>query len=135
MADSTAAVAGTNAAATEFNNLRKDVVLGQAVMGTETYGASIAIDWSDLTKGKVRTITLAGNPTITFSNPAVGQAILIRLIQDATGSRTITWPTIKWPGGSAPTLTTTASKIDSFLIVCTAASTFDGYHAGFGLSS
>jgi len=135
MADSTDVTAGTNATATQYNNLRKDVVLGQAVMGTETYGASIAIDWSDKTKGKIRTITLTGNPTITFTNAAVGQAILIRLIQDGTGSRTVTWPTIKWPGGAAPVLTTTASKIDAFLIVCTAATPlYDGYHAGFGLS-
>lgn len=134
MADSTDVTAGTNATAPQYNNLRKDVVLGQCVMGTETYAATVTIDWSDKTKGKIRTITLTGNPTIAFSNAAVGQAILIRLAQDGGGSRTVTWPTIKWPGGVAPVLTTTASKIDAILIICTAASTYDGYHAGFGLS-
>lgn len=135
MADSTDVTAGTNATATQYNNLRSDVVLAKAVMGTETYASpTTTIDWSDKTKGKIRSLTLTGNTTIAFSNAVVGQAILIRLIQDGTGSRTVTWPTIKWPGGSAPTLTTTASKIDAFLIVCTAASTYDGYHAGFGLS-
>lgn len=134
MADSSNVTAGTNATATQYNNLRSDVVLAKTVMGTETYGATVTIDWSDATKGKVRTVTLAGNPTIAFSNVTVGQVIFIRLVQDATGNRTVTWPTIKWPGGSAPTLTTTAAKIDAFMIVCTAASTYDGYHAGFGLS-
>jgi len=34
------------------------------------------------------------------------------LHQDATGSRTVTWPgSVKWSGG-APTLTTTASAVD-----------------------
>lgn len=135
MADSTDVTAGTNATALEYNNLRKDIVLGKCVQGAETYAATTTIDWSDKTKGKIRTITLAGNPTIAFSNPTIGQAILIRLVQDGTGSRTVTWPTIKWPGGTAPTLTTTASKIDAFLIICTASGVYDGYHAGFGLSS
>lgn len=133
MVDSSDVVAGTNATATQYNNLRKDLVLGKAVMGTETYSASITIDWSDKTKGKVRSITLTGNPTIAFSNVTIGQAIIIRLIQDGTGSRTVTWPTIAWPGGSNPPLTTTASKTDAFLILCTDTDTYQGYFVGFNL--
>ena len=35
------------------------------------------------------------------------------LIQDGTGSRLATWPgTVKWPAGTAPTLTTTAAGSD-----------------------
>lgn len=135
MADSTDVTAGTNATAVEYNNLRKDLVLGKAVIGAETYAATTTIDWSDKTKGKIRTVTLTGSPTIAFSNVTIGQAILIRLIQGGSGSYTVTWPTIKWPGGSAPVLTTTVGKIDAFLIICTASSVYDGYHAGFGLSS
>ncbi len=135
MADSADVTAGTNATATQFNNLRKDVVLGKTVQGTETYASpTTTIDWSDKTKGKIREITLTGDITLAFSNVTVGQAILIRVIQGAGGSHLLTWPTIKWPGGAAPTLTTTAGAIDAFLILCTAASTYEGYHAGFGLS-
>ena len=131
MSDSSDVVAGTNATATQINNIRKDLVLGQNVMGTETYAATTTIDWSDKTKGKIRTVTLTGNPTIAFSNAVAGQALLIRLTQDGTGSRTVTWPSINWTGGSAPLLTTTASKTDAILIICTvAASTYDGYVAG-----
>lgn len=133
MADSSDVVAGTNATATQYNNLRKDLVLGQCVAGTETYAATIPIDWSDKTKGKIRTITLTGNATLQFSNAAVNQVLFIRLIQDGTGSRTVTWPTMKWPGSAAPVLTTTANKIDAFMVICTASNTFEGYHAGFGL--
>jgi len=40
---------------------------------------------------------------------------MINIKQDATGSRTVTWFSgITWAGGSAPTLTTTANKTDSF---------------------
>jgi hypothetical protein len=36
------------------------------------------------------------------------------IVQDATGSRTVTWPAnVKWPnGGTAPTLSTAANSID-----------------------
>jgi len=38
---------------------------------------------------------------------------MLTLIQDGTGGRTVTWPaTVKWPGGVAPTLTTTANARD-----------------------
>lgn len=60
-----------------------------------------------------------GNATFTFSNPPkAGTLITIVLVQDGTGSRTVTWPaTVKWSGGTAPTLTTTASKRDVFTFV------------------
>lgn len=135
MVDSTDVTAGTNATATQYNNLRKDVVLAKAIQGTETYvSPTTTIDWSDLTKGKIRTITITGDITLAFSNVTVGQVLFIRVIQGAGGSHLLTWPTIKWPGGAAPTLTTTAGAIDAFMIVCTATDTYDGYHAGFGLS-
>jgi hypothetical protein len=51
--------------------------------------------------------------TITLSNPPASGSygeIIIEFIQDATGSRTVSWPVaVKWPGGSAPDITTTAT--------------------------
>ena len=56
---------------------------------------------------------------------------MLRLLQDGTGSRTVTWfSTIKWAGGSAPTLTTTASKADVFGFLCTATDAYDGFVVG-----
>jgi FtsP/CotA-like multicopper oxidase with cupredoxin domain len=67
----------------------------------------------DLSNGNVFKITMTGNCTFTFSNPpASGKAgsFTLILVQDATGSRTATWPaSVDWAGGTAPTLTTTAS--------------------------
>jgi hypothetical protein len=46
---------------------------------------------------------------------ATGDKIVIDLVQDGTGTRTVTWfTTIKWVGGTVPTLTTTINKIDTF---------------------
>ena len=56
----------------------------------------------------------AQNETITFTNPTNPSTVQMIIVQDATGSRTITWSgmTIKWHGGTAPTLTTTANGED-----------------------
>jgi hypothetical protein len=54
----------------------------------------------------------------TISNPTDGQTINWFITQDATGSRTMTWPTsFKWPSAAAGVLTTTAAAVD--LVVAT----------------
>ncbi len=59
-----------------------------------------------------QSITLDANCTLTFSNATSGGIYLVKIIQDGTGSRTITWPAaVKWAGG-APTLSTAAGAID-----------------------
>ena len=68
----------------------------------------------------VFTTTFTANVTTapTLSNPADGQTINWFITQDATGSRTMTWPTsFKWPGGTAGTLSTSANAVD--LLVAT----------------
>lgn len=73
----------------------------------------------------------AGNITIALSNEAVGQYFVVRVLQDATGSRTVTWfTTIKWSGGVAPTLTTTANKADTFGFYVRSAGNYDGVIVG-----
>jgi hypothetical protein len=67
-----------------------------------------------LTNGTVQILTLTGNATITMPTAAAGKSFIIILAQDATGSRTVTWSTVVWPSGSAPTITTTASKKDIY---------------------
>lgn len=86
---------------------------------TETVNAlgnisgSNAVDWS---LGNVASMTLTGNTTLTFSNvPASGPLSSLTMIikQDATGSRTISWPACAtWAGGSAPAISTAANKTD-----------------------
>ena len=75
-----------------------------------TDGGTIAVDWS---QGNVQSVTLGGNRTFTFTNGQDGGKYILMIKQDATGTRTATWPaTVRWPGGTAPTLTTTASRTD-----------------------
>ena len=74
----------------------------------------------------------AGNITIAISGASIGQVFIVEVIQDGVGSRLATWfTTIKWAeGGVPPTLTTTASKKDTFGFRCTAVGQYDGYVIG-----
>jgi hypothetical protein len=63
----------------------------------------------------VFTTTFTANVTTapTISNPQNGQTINWFITQDATGSRTMTWPTsFKWPTGAITTLSTSANSVD-----------------------
>ena len=104
---------GTN---TVFERTLSDVAtyVKTPVNYTFTDGGTVAVNWNN---GTTQTVTLGGNRTFTFSNPVAGMRYLLIVKQDGTGSRTVTWPTIKWRGGSPPTLTTTASKTDLITII------------------
>lgn len=76
-------------------------------------GNSSTADTIDWTQGNKQKSTLTGNCTYTFTAPGSPTSLVFKLVQDATGSRTVTWPAaVHWSGGTAPTLTTTANKVD-----------------------
>lgn len=62
-----------------------------------------------LTNGTVQTVTLTGNCTFTMPTATAGKSFILIIVQDSTGGRTATFTSVKWPGGTAPTITTTAS--------------------------
>jgi hypothetical protein len=68
----------------------------------------------DLANGTVQIITLGGNVTITMPTAVSGKSFIMFLKQDATGSRTVTWSTVKWAGGTNPIITATASRQDIY---------------------
>lgn len=67
-----------------------------------------------LTNGTIQQLTLTANTTITMPSVGAGKSFVIMLKQDGTGSRTVAWSTVTWPGATAPTVTTTASKMDIY---------------------
>ena len=81
---------------------------------TLTDGATI--NW-DASTQDVCKVTLGGNRTLAApTNNTTGQFISILVIQDGTGSRTLTWNAVfEFKDDTAPTLTTTASKGDVFV--------------------
>lgn len=104
----------------QVTNLTTDLASKVSVTngGGETYsdaGNSSTAITLDLANGNVQKLTLTANCTVTLTSPASGamRSLTLLVFQDATGSRTITWPgTVKWGNAGAPVLTTTASKMD-----------------------
>jgi hypothetical protein len=70
----------------------------------------------DVSDGNVVLVLLSANTTFEFRCPigaGVALSFTLLLLQDATGSRTVTWPSsVDWGTTGAPTLTTTANKVD-----------------------
>jgi hypothetical protein len=79
---------------------------------TLTFGSSIAVN-AALGNAFNLTLTASTGTIANPSNPVDGQVIRFRVKQDGTGSRTVSWGSAyDWGTGSAPTLSTGASKVD-----------------------
>ena len=74
------------------------------------------VTW-DASTQDVCKLTLGGNRTMAApTNNTTGQFISILVIQDGTGSRTLTWNAVfEFASDTAPTLTTTANLGDVFV--------------------
>ena len=101
---------GANTSATLGKRIRVD---GAAIADivSLTDGANISVDFN---AGQNFAVQLAGNRTLDNpTNCVPGQTGSIFVIQDGTGSRTLSFGTnYKFPGGTAPTLSTGASACD-----------------------
>lgn len=118
----TARLGSGTASATTF--LRGDqayadpTLLAAAVHTVGNSSTSLAIDAAS-TSGWVKTITMTGNCTFTITGAVSGRVTTLELYltQDGTGGRTATWPaSVKWDGGTAPTLSTTAAAVDCIVL-------------------
>jgi hypothetical protein len=95
------------------NKEQMDVYFGGIT--TDIDGPTITFDMSVTNKHQV---TLGGNRTLAVANVSSGQGFLLALIQDGTGTRTVTWfSNIKWASGTTPVLSTTPGKTDLFSFI------------------
>lgn len=99
-------------------------------------GSAVSTQSINIALGNVVTATLTSNCVFSFTGATNGKgcAFTIKLTQDSTGSRTVTWPnTVTWPGGIAPSLSTAAAAKDTFVFNTTdGGTTWDGFAAGAG---
>lgn len=120
------------------SNLRSSVINDVSIYGVympySTKLNAVASTTYDLGVSNIFSTTLSvATTTFAIANPAVS-AFVIRVGQDGTGGRRVLFfNTIKWAGGTAPTLTSTASKTDVFGFLCTASGFYDGYIVGSNL--
>jgi hypothetical protein len=110
---------GFDGTAQKWNNvpLKGKVALanGGGAEGLSALGNKTGATTLNLANGNVFSVTLTGNATFTFSGATASTACSFGLYvkQDATGSRTVTWPaSVKWAGATAPTLSTAANALD-----------------------
>ena len=114
------ATLGTSAASKVLSaNANNLTTISGAVLCTEdTLTDQATIAW-DVIASPVAKVTLGANRTIAApsgTSPAAGQFVALTVIQDGTGSRTLTWNAVyEFKDDTAPTLTTTAAKGDLFV--------------------
>jgi len=87
-----------------------------AIAPEATLTDASTVTWNALTQS-VAKVTLGGNRTIGLaSNGVAGAFISLLIIQDGTGSRTVSWnAAYEFAADTAPTLTTTANLGDLFV--------------------
>ena len=105
---------GANTAAAARANLNRGVLAL----------ASGAVVATDTTQASMFTLTLANNATLANpSGMSDGASLVWRITQDATGNRSLTYGSLfRWPGGTAPALSTAPGSIDVLSAV------YDGTH-------
>ena len=101
-------------------------LLGTSQSFTTAHGFAVTtltdaanISWN-LASNQVARVTLGGNRTLSNpTNKVEGNVYILIVKQDVTGGRTLSFSSdYKFAGGSAPTITTTASKADVLTFVC-----------------
>lgn len=102
-----------------------DAASANTLNQTLTDGATITWDTS---LGQIGTVTLAGNRTMAAPTNLKVTTYILHVLQDATGSRTITWNSVfKWTAGAAPVLSTGAGKRDVFSFISDGTNLYGSY--------
>lgn len=84
----------------------------------QTLTDQATIDW-DMSLGGIATVTLGGNRTMAAPTNLKKGTYILHVIQDGTGTRTLTWNGVfKWAGAVAPVLSTTGGRRDVFSFIC-----------------
>ena len=106
-----------NVKALTASDIADDLITSAKLNYTEsTLTDQATVTW-DASTQDVCKLTLGGNRTLAApTNNTTGQFISILVIQDGTGSRTLTWNAVfEFASDTAPTLTTTANLGDVFV--------------------
>lgn len=130
LASSAGTIAITGGSTTNLDVSNLVALIQENVNAVAISGASQTIP--NVTTATINEITLSANCTLTFPAGAAGKSFSLALTQDGTGSRTVTWPSsVLWTSGTVPTLTTTASKTDTFSFIWnTQRTAWIGYETG-----
>jgi len=115
--------------ATLTNPTVTNYVESVVAIGTVTTASTIS-----LTSGTVQTATLTASTACTFTMPTAtaGKSFVILLKQAATtGNGSATFTGVKWNSAGAPTITTTAGKMDILSFVADGTNWYGSYTQGY----
>ena len=98
--------------------------------GVVTIGNSGTSKTLSLATGTYQSCTLTGNCTFTMPSLAPGVSFILNLATGA-GSFTATFTGVKWPYGTAPTITTTASRNDILSFICDGTYWYGSFSQGY----
>jgi len=103
--------------ATSLGNLTTaNVTVTNYIETLNAIGNSSTTQTLSLVTGTVQTCTLTGNCTFTMPTAVAGKSFIL-ILSTGAGSFTATFTSVKWPSGTAPTITTTASRWDILTFV------------------
>ena len=115
----------TNVVLSNTPTLTTPVITGftETVVVIGTVGASHTFV---ITTGTVQTATLTGSTPCTFTMPTAtaGKSFILKLTQSAANMTTATFTGVKFSGGTAPTITATASAVDLISFIADGTSWF-----------
>jgi hypothetical protein len=113
---STLAVTGATTVSTTLGVTGVATFSGGATLTEGTLTDQATVTW-DAATDPVAKVTLGANRTLaSATNGGTGQFISLLIIQDGSGSRTLTWnAAYEFKDDAAPTLTTIAAKGDLFV--------------------
>jgi hypothetical protein len=102
--------------------------LSGALQSATGSGGTLAVSFAS---GNIVNLTLNSSTTVTLAGHVVGTYIF-QITQGGVGSNTVTWPvSVKWSGGTAPTLTTTVGKTDIITLYHDGTSFFGTYSLNY----
>ena len=108
---------GTNFTVTGNTVLGANIDDSTSAYKTQTLTDGATITWN-AASGRIATVTLGGNRTMAAPTNLKAGHYTLTVIQDGSGSRTLTWNgAFKWPAQTAPTLSTAANARDILTFV------------------
>jgi hypothetical protein len=101
---------------------------------TDNPGGTVNLDLATGNKFYLLMTGTSNTRTLTVSNPTTRVPFTLELEQSATGGNAVTFfGTLRTPGGAAPAVTTTASKVDVFTFSPRGGGVYLGMSAGANL--
>jgi hypothetical protein len=116
--------------AAAFDSTKSFNLNGGYTESVVSIGNSGASQTLSLANGTFQTVTMTGNCTFTMPTATAGKSFIL-IVNTGAGSFTGTFTSVKWSSGTAPTITTTASKYDLLSFFSDGTNWFGVYQLSF----